>query len=119
MYAAMSLKCQGRISHPDGRLVGPLEDESGVLTGGEWHTKLEQLDKNLGEVVEELLLALRVLLNDRLKALVLNEGHVGRQHHQALSADVLELLWALPLPPAPLLLEQELVVVVGEGSRRE
>ena len=106
-------------SHRDSPLVGPLEDESGVLTGSERHTKLEQLDEDLGEVVKEFLLALRVLLNDRLEALVLDEGHVGRQHHQALGADILELLRALPLPPAPLLLEEELVVVVGEGGRRE
>lgn len=40
-----------------------------------------------------------------------------RKHHQRLSFLVLELLGTVPLAPLPLLIEQELVELIGERCR--
>lgn len=100
-------------------LLSPLEDHAGVLAGGERHAKLEEGGDDAGEVGEELVLVLGVALDDGAEGLVLDERHVGRQHHEGLAAVVLELHGAGPLAVAPLLAQQQLVVVVGQGDGRE
>ena len=54
-----------------------------------------------------------------LEARVPDERHVGWQHHERLAARVLVLPRSVPLPPAPLLPEQEAEVVVGDDGRGE
>lgn len=80
-----------------------LEGESGLLALSEGHTELEESHDSLAEVLEERIIVLRVLLNICLELLVLNQGHISRQHHQSLRLLVLELLWTIPLLPLPLL----------------
>jgi hypothetical protein len=54
-----------------------------------------------------------------LELLVLDQGHVCRQHHEGLGRAVGELSGTAPLPPGPLLVKEQLEVVVGEGGRGE
>ena len=54
-----------------------------------------------------------------LELLVLDQRHVRRQHHQSLGRAVGELGGTAPLPPGPLLVKEQLEVVVGEGGRGE
>lgn len=98
--------------------VDGLEDPAlGVL--GEGNAELEELDNDVGEVLEEELVVGGVLLNPLLESLVLDEGHVGGKHHEGLGLLVLILLGAVPLLPLPLLVEKELVVVVSHDGRGE
>jgi hypothetical protein len=71
----------------------------------EWHTQLEQGNNGIAKVLEECVVVLGILLGVLSEALVLDEFHVGGQHHQRLGLDVLELLGAVPLFVPPLLLE--------------
>lgn len=96
-----------------------LEDPSLVLGVLEWHTELKQSHNGLGKVLEEGIIVLCVHLGVLPEALVLDELHVSGQHHEALGLDILKLLGAVPLLVSPLLLEKELVVVIGQGSGRE
>jgi hypothetical protein len=57
----------------------------------EWDAKLEELQENVAEVLEESVIVLGVLLNEDAHGLVLDEGHVCREHHQALACLVLIL----------------------------
>lgn len=98
--------------------VDGLEDPAlSVLLEG--NTELEELDNDVGEVLEEELIVGGVLLNPLLELLVLDEGHVGGKHHEGLGLLVLKLLGAVPLLPLPLLVEEELVVVVGQNGGGE
>lgn len=73
-----------------------LEGPSGVLgSRGEGDAELEQAEDHGGEVLEEGVVVLGVLLNPRLELLVLNKSHVSGQHHQGLGALVLVLLKAV------------------------
>ena len=98
--------------------VDGLEDPAlGVL--GERNTELEELDNDVGEVIEEELVVGGILLNPLLELLVLNEGDVGGEHHEGLGLLVLILLRAVPLLPLPLLLNEEPEVVVGHDGGGE
>jgi hypothetical protein len=99
------------------RLLGGLEGHA--LLSLERNTELEKLHADVGEIVHESVVVLRVLLDVALEALVLDEGHIGGQHHEGLGGDILELLGAIPLLVSPLLFHKELVVVVGEDGRGE
>lgn len=99
------------------RLLGGLEGHT--LLGLEGNTELEKSHDNIGEIVEEGVIVLGVPLDVGLEALVLDQGHVGGQHHKSLGGDILELLGAVPLLVRPLLLHEKLVVVVGEDGRGE
>lgn len=98
-------------------LLGRLEGHA--LLSLEGNTELEKLHDDVGEVLEEGVVVLGVLLDVRLEALVLDQGHVGGKHHEGLGGDILELLGAVPLLVGPLLLHEELVVVVGESGGGE
>ena len=76
------------------------------------------------------MLILGILLNDLLELFVSNQSVISangnvrcaanheyenlRKHHQRLGFLVLELLGTVPLAPLPLLIEQELVELIGE-----
>lgn len=83
------------------------------------HAELKEPHDDVGEIPEEGIVILRVLLHHGAELLVLDEGHVGRQHHQGFGLGILELLGTVPFLPAPLLLEQQLVVVVGQRRGAE
>jgi hypothetical protein len=74
---------------------------------------------NVDSLVEEQILILSISLGVLLELLVLGQGQIGRQHHQGLGLAVSELSRSGPFPPRPLLIEQELEVVVGKGGRGE
>mmetsp|Transcript_35978 Transcript_35978/g.61975 ORF Transcript_35978/g.61975 Transcript_35978/m.61975 type:complete len:245 (+) Transcript_35978:89-823(+) len=59
----------------------PLSSPAHLLVEG--HTQLKQLGKSSGKVLEECLLVLGVQFNVLSELLVLQQGHVGRQHHQS------------------------------------
>src|ERR1700722_6450780 len=102
------------------RLVeAALERPSRILAGCERHTQLEESCYHVREVLEESIIVFGILLYVLPEALVFDEHHICRQHHERLGRHVLKLLGAAPLLPCPLLLNQELVVVVGEGGWRE
>lgn len=94
-----------------------LEDEAILGLTLEGDAQLEQLDDDGGKVVEEQVVVLGVALDVLEEDGVLDQGHVGGQHHQGLCARVLVLFGALPALPPPLLLEQQAVVVVGQHRR--
>ena len=54
-----------------------------------------------------------------LERRVLDERHVGRQHHQRLAARVLILPWPVPLAPAPVFGQEQAEVVVGDDGGGE
>lgn len=96
-----------------------LEGPAVLRLGGERHTKLEQLDKGVGEVLEESVTVLSVTLHVLPEFLVLHEGNVGRKHHQGLGGVVSVLGRTVPLSPRPLLLKQESEELVGEDRGAE
>lgn len=98
-------------------LLGGLEGHA--LLGLERNTKFKELADDSRKVVEEVVVVLGVLLDVGAEALVLDQSHVGGQHHERLGGDVLELLGAVPLAVRPLLLEKKLVIVVGKGGGGE
>jgi len=74
-------------------VVGGLEGPSALLGAlGEGNTKLEELEDHGGEVLEEELLILGILVDPLSEALVSDKGHVGGKHHQGLGGLVLILL---------------------------
>lgn len=116
--------------------MGWLESHPGLLRGLlEGHAKLEELQNNVPEVIEEGIIVLGVLLNVRTERLVFDESHVSREHHQGLCSLVFilmlllvtqtspteylntYLLGSIPLAPIPLLLKQKPVIIIGEDSR--
>lgn len=102
------------------RLIeGALEDPPLVLGVLEGHTKLEESNNRVGEVLEESIVILGVQLSVLPEALVLDNLHIGGQHHERLGLDVLELLGAVPLLVRPLLFDQQLEVVVGQRGGAE
>lgn len=85
----------------------------------ERHTELEQFPDHIRELLEEDALIFSISLYVRQEAFVFDQGIVGRQHHQGLRRLVLELLWSVPLPVIPSLLQKQAVVLVRELSWRE
>ena len=63
-------------------------------------------------LLEEGLLVLGVDLGRLAERLVLDEGHVGREHHERLGRLVGVLLGALPVAPDPRLLDEKAEVLV-------
>lgn len=63
----------------------------------EWHTELEELHDHVTELLEEDLVVLGVALDMLAELLVLDERHVGGQHHQGFGALVFVLFGAVPL----------------------
>lgn len=63
----------------------------------ERHAQLQELDKDVPELAEEGLVVLGVALHVLPEFLVLDEGHVGGQHHERFRGDVLVLFGAVPL----------------------
>lgn len=113
--------CPPLIRHPfkESLIERALEDPSLVFGLLEGHSKLKQGGDCLGKVLEESIAVLGIQLGVLLEALVLNKLHVSGQHHEALGLDILKLLGTIPLLVRPLLLEEQLEVVVGQGSGRE
>lgn len=64
-------------------------------------------------LLEEGLLVLCVHLGRLAERLVLDKGHVGREHHERLCRLVGVLLGTLPLLPDPALLDEKPEVLVG------
>lgn len=70
-----------------------LEGHSALLGGlGEWDTKLEQFQENIGEVLEEKLFIRCVFDDPLLELLVRDKGQVGWKHHQGLGGLILVLM---------------------------
>lgn len=92
----------GRTGSISDSLAG-LEDEAVLGLAGEWDTKLDKLDEDVGEFLEESIAVLGIAVNVLLELLVLDEGDVGGQHHQGLGRLVSVLGRAVPLSPVPLL----------------
>lgn len=78
-------------------LLGWLEDEPILRLAFEWDTEFKELDEGIGKFLEEGVRVLGVSRNVLLEFLVLNQGHVGRKHHQGLGGVVGELLRTIPL----------------------
>lgn len=74
-----------------------LEDPSLFLL--ERNAQLEQLDKCLREFLEERVAVLGIALDVLPELLVLDEGNVGREHHQGLGGVVGVLGRTVPLLP--------------------
>jgi hypothetical protein len=74
---------------------------------------------DLNSLLEEQILVLCVSLGVLLELLVLGQRHVRGQHHQRLGLAVSELGGSAPLPPGPLLVKEQLEVVVGKGRGGE
>ena len=118
-------------------LPGRLKSPPIVLsTLSKRNTKLEEFEDDSREVLEEGIIILGVTLNMLLEGLVLDEGHVGRKHHERLRSLVLILIiptlairffpfsalkivtylsGTVPLLPLPLLLAEKTVVVIGQN----
>lgn len=100
--------------------MGGLEAPSAVLAAlSKGNAELEEAENDGGEVLEEQVVVGSVLLNPRSEGLVGGQDVVSGEHHQGLGGLVLELLGAVPLLVLPLLLQQELVEVVGQHGGRE
>ena len=132
-----SLQNQHRLAD----LLGGLEDEAVLWLRLEWNTKLKELDKSLGEFLEENIRVLGVALDVLLELTVLDQGHISGKHHKSLGLVVSELGRAGPLFLRsqlmlnkqakddgciltylfvdPLLREEELEELVGHNSRAE
>ncbi|KAI7968196.1 hypothetical protein EIK77_010366 [Talaromyces pinophilus] len=98
-------------------LLASLEDIA--VLGFEGNTELQKLDKGIGELFEEDLAVLGVAVNVLLEFLVLDKGQIAGQHHQGLGLAVSVLGGTVPLPPSPLLVNQEAEELVGENGRAE
>lgn len=96
-----------------------LEGNSVRLGYRKGDTELKELQYGVGEVFEKRLFVGSISLDVRVESLVLDKSHIRGQHHNGLCCLVFVLLGTLPAPPAPLLLEQESVVVVCHDSGRE
>ena len=69
-----------------------LHGPSAVLgASSEGDTELEEAKDDGGEVLEEEIVILGVLLDPRLELLVLNQRHIGGKHHEGLGGLVLVL----------------------------
>lgn len=62
----------------------------------EGNTELKELEHDVGEVLDEQVVVLGVLLDPGTHGLVFDDGQVGWQHHQALGLGVL-VLWSYAL----------------------
>lgn len=100
-------------------LLRGLEDPAILRLAGEGNTELEQLDERLRELLEEGVLVLGIAIDMLLELLVLDQGEIRRQHHQALGGLVGELHGPVPLLLLPLLVDQQLEEVVGEDGGAE
>ena len=81
------------------------------------HPELKQLDDHVAEFLEEDPVVLGVPLHMLLEVRVLDERHVGRQHHERFAPRILVLLRSVPLLPAPLLRQQKAEVIVRHHRR--
>ena len=70
-------------------------------------------------LLEEQVLIVGVGLSPLLEGLVRDEDVVGREHHERVRRFVLELLRAVPLLPDPLLVQEQLEVLIRHARRRE
>ncbi len=59
-----------------------LEADSLLGLGLKRHTELQELDNDIRELLEEDLTVLCISFNVLFEALVIDQCHVGRQHHQ-------------------------------------
>lgn len=89
-----------------------LQRHAVILLALKGDPELKQLDDDVAELLEEGRVVLGVALNVLFEHGVLDERHVGREHHERLAARVLVLPGPVPLLPAPLLRQQEAEVVV-------
>lgn len=69
-------------------------------------------------LLEESLLVLGVNLGGLAERLVLDEGHVGREHHERLGRLVGVLLGTLPVAPDPRLLDEQAEILVRLRGRQ-
>ena len=83
------------------------------------HPELKQLDNHIAEFLEEGPVVLCVPLHVLLEYRVLDERHIGWQHHQRLALRVLILPRAIPLPPPPILGQEQPEVIVGDDGGGE
>lgn len=113
------LKRTKSVSSSSGLIERALECPPLVLGDSERHTELKQLEHSVRELAEEDIVVLGIPLGVLAEHLVLDDLHIGRQHHERLGLDILILLRTIPLLPGPLLLEQKLIVVVCQGGRGE
>lgn len=98
-------------------LLAGLEDKAVLRLEG--NTEFQELDKGIGELVEEDLAVLGVAVNVLLEFLVLDKSQIAGQHHQGLGLVVSVLGGTVPLLPSPLLVNQETEEFVGENGRAE
>ena len=100
-------------------LFGRLEHIAVLGLAGERDTQLQELDENVGKLLEKGVAVLSVAVDVLLELLVLDHDHVRRHHHQGPGALVGELGRSVPLLLLPLLVEQETEELVGENGRAE
>lgn len=98
-------------------LLRGLEDKA--LLGLEGNAELQKLDVDIGELLEEGILVLGVTVNVLAEDLVLDESNIGGQHHQGGGGLVGELSRAIPLALTPLLVDEQLEIIVGEDRGAE
>jgi len=99
--------------------IKSLENPPILLVTRERDTQFKQPHNNIREILKEEIVVIGILLHPRLKFLVLDERHVGWQHHQTLGALILILCGPVPFAPCPLLIEEKLKVVVGQDGWRK
>lgn len=109
----------GQHHHPQGDLLGGLEDETVLGLDLERNTVLKKLDIDVRELLEEDIGILGIALDVRLEALVLDQGNITGQHHQGTSSLVGVLDRAVPLALVPLLLNEQTEELVAEDGRAE
>lgn len=94
-------------------VVETLELKGGSV-GLEGTAELQKSREGLGELREEVVVVVSVLLDPLLELLVLDKSVVSGEHHEGVGLVILVLLGAVPLADVPLLVNKELEKVVGE-----
>ena len=89
----------------------------GPLSKG--YPQLKQPDDNIAKFLEKHLMISRIALHVRQERFILDQGHIGGQHHEGLGLEIFILLGPIPLLPAPFLVQQQAEVVVADDCRRE
>lgn len=80
-------------------LRGALEPVSRVFAGGKRYAELKQFAQRFAEIIETPIRIFGIELDPRSEAFVMHEGHVGWEHHQRFSSDILVLRLSVPLAP--------------------
>lgn len=75
----------------------PLQRHPIVESAREGHAQLEELDDNVAELAEEDVVVLGVALDVFPEFLVLDQRHVGREHHEGFGGYVFVLAGSVPL----------------------